>query len=225
MNYFAHGRDCLDAPFVLAGTAVPDWLSVVNRRVRARARLAQPWIEDPDQVVAGVARGIVKHHHDDAWFHQTRAFVELSLQLTVEIRDLLPDDNGFRHSFLGHILVEILLDGVLIEQDVARLDAYYRELEQLNPAAISAAVHRMATGRADRLPEMIYLFCRERFLYDYLDDVKLLSRLNRVMRRVQLPQLPDSMVSFLSHARHPIRERQQELLDSTIGPRSEEKPS
>ena len=34
---------------------------------------------------------------------------------------------------------------------------------------------------------MIPLFCTERFLYDYLDDAKLLARLNRVMGRVKLP--------------------------------------
>ena len=42
MNYFAHGWNYVDAPYVLAGTAVPDWLSVVDRRVRARARWRGP---------------------------------------------------------------------------------------------------------------------------------------------------------------------------------------
>ena len=33
MNYFAHGVRFLEDPYFLAGTAVPDWLSVVDRRV------------------------------------------------------------------------------------------------------------------------------------------------------------------------------------------------
>ena len=45
----------------------------------------------------------------------------------------------------------------------------------------------MTTGPVPTLERMIPLFCAERFLYDYLDDAKLLSRLNRVMRRVKLP--------------------------------------
>ena len=48
MNYFGHGHRFIDNPFFLAGTAVPDWLSVVNRRVRARRRLAEPYTQDPD---------------------------------------------------------------------------------------------------------------------------------------------------------------------------------
>ncbi|MFO8153438.1 hypothetical protein [Thioalkalivibrio sp.] len=213
MNYFAHGLKFLDTPYVLAGTAVPDWLSVVDRRVRARARRVAPWVDDPDPVISGVARGVIAHHHDDARFHQTRPFAELSLKLTVDMRRFLPDETGFRHSFLGHILVEILLDGVLIEQDMGRLDAYYHALGTLNPHRVSEAVHRVTTGRAEELPRMIQLFCRERFLYDYLDDAKLLMRLNRVMRRVNLPELPPSMLPFLAAARQPIRERAAELLD------------
>ena len=37
MNYFAHGHRFVDDPYFLAGTAVPDWLSVVDRKVRVRA--------------------------------------------------------------------------------------------------------------------------------------------------------------------------------------------
>ena len=40
MNYFAHGYAFLDDPYFLAGTAVPDWLSVIDRRMRARSKLA-----------------------------------------------------------------------------------------------------------------------------------------------------------------------------------------
>ncbi len=218
MNYFAHGRHLVDMPLVMAGTAVPDWLSVVDRRVRARAKLAKPWIDDADPVLAGVARGVVLHHHDDAWFHQTRAFAELSMQFTLDVRQALDGEAGFRpnfmgHGFLGHILVEILLDAALIEQDIKQLDAYYEAMERLDPTRIAGAVDQMTTGRAERLAELIGLFCRERFLYDYLDDARLRGRLNGVMRRVKLPQLPPSMHAVLAAARHPVRERLAELLD------------
>ena len=81
----------------------------------------------------------------------------------------------------------------------------------------------MTTGRAERLPEMIGLFCRERFLYDYPDDAKLLTRLNRVMCRVKLPELPPSMLTFLAGARQPVRERLPELLDGVNVPELKEK--
>jgi hypothetical protein len=212
MNYFGHGRHVVEDPYCLAGTAVPDWLSVVNRRVRARKKLARPFVHAADPELAGVARGVVRHHHDDDWFHRTRAFAELSWQFTVALRDRLPEDDGFRPSFLGHILVEILLDAALIEEAPARLDAYYNSLESLAPERVSQCVHHMTTGHAEALPEMIRLFCSERFLYDYGDDAKLLRRLNHVMRRVGLPPLPDALLAFLPAARQDVRRRRDELL-------------
>ncbi len=116
MNYFAHGRHFVDDPYFLAGTAMPDWLRVVDKRLRVRSRQAEQYLDAADARVARLAAGIVQHHRDDAWFHSTRAFAELNLSLCVLLRERLPADSGFRPFFLGHILVEILLDATLIEQ-------------------------------------------------------------------------------------------------------------
>ena len=212
MNYFAHGRDFVGEPYVLAGTAVPDWLNVVNRRAKARSRLAQPYTCDTDPMVAAIARGIVQHHRDDRWFHQSRVFAELSLEFTVQVRDRLPRDEGFRPSFLGHILVELLLDAALIEADPPLLDVYYDALQQIDPEAVARVVDRMCTQPAGMLALFILRFSEERFLYDYGDDERLLFRLNNVMRRVRLPSLPASLLEFFPAARTAVRRRIPELL-------------
>jgi hypothetical protein len=212
MNYFTHGRHYLSDPYFLAGTSVPDWLSVVNRKSRARSKLAKPWIDHEDPVLSAVARGIVQHHHDDDWFHQTRAFAELSLYFTKEVRDRLPNDDGFRPSFLGHILVELLLDATLVEDDPRLLDAYYETMDALDAHAVATAVNQMVTQQTGMLAFFIPRFSAERFLYDYLDDGKLLFRLNNVMRRVKLPFLPDRLTEFFPEARRLVRERARELL-------------
>jgi hypothetical protein len=212
VNYFAHGRDFVDDPYFLAGTAVPDWLSVVDRKVRAKSRLAERYLDHPDARMASLAAGIVRHHQDDRWFHQTRAFAELSLQFTVAIRNILPADDGFRPSFLGHILVEILLDAVLVEQEPQQLDAYYAAMQTVDPQVVGDAVNRMATRPSSLLSAFIPRFCAARFLYDYLQDEKLLWRLNLVMRRVRLAELPHAFLEVLPPARQSVRQRQRELL-------------
>ena len=212
MNYFAHGHRFVDDPYFLAGTAVPDWLSVVDRKVRARKNLAIPFRTDCDPWVASVAQGIVQHHEDDDWFHRGRDFSELSLEFTVEIRDRLAPDTSLRPSFLGHILVELLLDSCLISRDPARLNAYYSAVEQLDKTVVQRIVNRMTTRQTLHLQTMIGIFCRERFLYDYQDDQRLLFRLNQVMRRVHLPTLPDSFAHWLPVARIAVDGRADALL-------------
>ncbi|QDU95342.1 hypothetical protein [Lignipirellula cremea] len=220
MNYFAHGREHLSRPYFLAGVAAPDWLNVVDRKVRARSRLAAPCVGDADPAVAEVAQGVMQHHADDDWFHQTRAFAELNLAFTVAIRDALPPDGGFRPSFLGHILVEILLDDLLITEQPDQLEAYYKAMESLDGAVVAAALNRMATRPVEEATFAWFLerFCQERFLYDYADDGKLLMRLNQVMRRVALPALPDTLTRCFADMRNQVADRREELLSPPCHP-------
>lgn len=212
MNYFAHGRHFTHDAFFLAGTAAPDWLNVVDRKCRARERLAAPLVGDADPVVAAVARGVVQHHRDDAWFHQTAAFSELCLSLTILVRDALPPDPSLRPSFLGHILVELLLDAELIARHPQQIVDYYAALDSLDAAVFSHALQRMTTKPVGQLALLIPRFSAERFLYDYAEDGKLLRRLNAVMRRVQLASLPDDFTTTLAIARRWVAPRVDELL-------------
>jgi hypothetical protein len=216
MNYFAHGRRFLDDPYFLAGTAVPDWLNVVNRQLRARSKSARRLVAHSDRRQAAVARGIIQHHHDDDWFHQTRAFAELQLDFSKSIRDLLEPDDGFRPSFLGHILVELLLDATLIEDDVSLLDRYYTVLATVDASVVAAAVTEISGHPADMLTSFIPQFSSLRFLYDYRDDGKLLTRLNNVMHRVQLAPLPAELVGLFPAARQAVRARKSELLAGEV---------
>ena len=220
MNYFAHGRPHVDDPYRLAGTAIPDWLGVVDRKVRVRPRQAATALEDDDPRVVALARGVMQHHHDDAWFHETRAFAELSMGLSLEIRDHLADFDGLRPGFLGHIVVEILLDAVLVAESPVRLEQYYDALTRVDPAVVQTTVERLSGRACPRLAEFIPRFLSERFLWDYLDDAKLVHRLNQVMRRVGLDTLPDCFLDLLPEARRRISARHLELLtpDETVDP-------
>ena len=197
---------------MLAGTAAPDWLNVVDRKCRARERLAAPLVNDADPIVAAVAQGVVQHHRDDAWFHQTLAFNELCLALTVLVRDALPPDPSLRPSFLGHILVELLLDSELIGRHPQQIIDYYAALDALDAEAFAAALDRMTTKPAGSIALLIPRFSAERFLYDYAEDGKLLRRLNAVMRRVHLAELPEDFTQILGTARRMVEPRVDELL-------------
>jgi hypothetical protein len=216
VNYFAHGWRFVEEPYFLAGTAVPDWLNVVDRKVRVRSKHALLHCDATDPVVAAVARGVAQHHRDDAWFHETASFAELSWGLTVFVRDALAPDPGLRPSFLAHILVEILLDATLIAEDPASLEAYYRAVERLDPEAVQSAVNCLAPTPCERLAEFVAAFCRERFLWDYTDDARLWYRLNQVMRRVKLAPLPEEFRDLLPEARRMVAERKVELLTPPI---------
>jgi hypothetical protein len=106
-----------------------------------------------------------------------------------------------RPHFLGHILVELLLDAALIAEDPRGVDAYYRALAAVDARRVAEAVGRMNGADASPLVEIIERFLAMRFLYDYVEDEPLAYRLNQVMRRVRLPELPARFIEILPDAR------------------------
>ena len=214
MNYFAHALPFLDDdPYFVAGTGVPDWLTVADRGVRVRLKHARPLAADPDPRVAAVARGTMQHVRDDYRFHKSRAFFELSVGLGARARGVLGSEDDFRSGFLGHLLVELLLDASLAAEQPSRLEAYYRLLDAVDPAVVQGAVNRMAPRPTERLAVMISEFRRLRILWDYLEDGKLMGRLSQVMRRVKLPELPEGFCQILPEARRQVDARRSELLE------------
>jgi len=212
VNYFAHGLRFLHRPHFLAGTAVPDWLSVADRGVRVRPRLVEPLLEGDAGPETDVAAGILQHFHDDQWFHSTRGFAEISAWLTRLFRETLGYNEDLRAGFLGHIVTEMLLDAVLIERDPKALDEYYAALRGVDPACVQGIVNRAARNTTERLAPLILLFARERFLYDYRTPARLLYRLNQVMRRVKLQLLPEAVIDVLESGRELIARRVDDLL-------------
>jgi len=116
-------------------------------------------------------------------------------------------------NFLGHLLVEVLLDAALAAEDPSRVERYYQTLAQIDPQQVAAAVNRLAARPTRKLTPFILMFLAERILWDYLEDGKLMIRLNQVMRRVHLPPLPESFASILPGARQMVTRRKAELLE------------
>lgn len=190
MNYFAHAIRFLDRPVFAVATGLPDMLSVIDRSMRLREKRVAPFLNDDNAFRAEVAAGVLQHLHDDHWFHGTRAFVETSAELTTLFRKVLPHDEGMRCAFLGHIVTELQLDGALHEAHPGSLDRYYQLLDEVDRARIADDVNAMATKTSDRLERLLAGFAREQFLRDYPHPNRLRLRLNQVMLRVGLEQLP-----------------------------------
>lgn len=212
MNYFTHALPHLRDPVFIAGTALPDWLSVVNRKVRLRPRTLQPFFEHPDPFVAALATGAQRHLDDDGWFHSTRGFAEVTAELGLLFRQRLHGSDGFRCGFLGHLVLELLLDAVLWEQFPSAMDTYYELLVELDSGRIEDVVTEIAGVRPEKLAWFINLYREEQILRDYADDDRLLRRLNQVLRRVKLSPLPEAAVEWLADARQIVRTRVGDVL-------------
>ncbi len=213
MNYLAHGIRFLDRPYFMAGTAVPDMLSVVDRRVRMRTKRIEPllpeWPEGSPE--HEVALGILQHLSDDDWFHTTLGFSDITGRMAGLFREALPDDR-FLNGFLGHIVTELLIDAELSERHPLHLERYYHAMQTVDPHVVQRVVNASSREPTDQLAEFIPLFIAEGFLRDYRDSAKLLRRLNQVMKRVKLEPLPVSTIEVLDAGRELVATHLETLL-------------
>ncbi len=218
MNYLAHAYQHLADPHFAAGTALPDWLSVIDRKNRARRQYAEPLTCHGDPRIASFARGCIQHHDDDFWFHQNEPFVRLSTTFAVELRLLLDAGMGHQAGFVGHIAVELMLDAVLVERSPSLLDEYYTLLAELDPEFIQSAANEICRRPVTRLVELLPKFVEARFIAQYSSDVLLLRSFNGIMKRIALPQLPETVVGWIPSARERVRDVADELLRPSLRP-------
>lgn len=222
MNYLTHAHQLLldlgdDVdPYEIAGTSLPDWLGVVDRKVRVRSAAAATVLGDPNPQVIALARGVMRHHHDDGWFHETETFRLLCVEFAQELRQRCGDDTGMRSGFVGHVLVEILLDATLSERHLDLLDRYYRAVGLIDPLLIQTCVDRLSRVTSERVAGIVPRLISEGFLRDYSNDEKLRVRLNQVMRRVRLPELPETLLEWLPEARERVRESCDALITAPV---------
>ena len=214
MNYLAHGYRYTDRPYVLAGTALPDWLRASDGRYRFRPGVLPPGREDGSPL-AELSRGIARHLRDDVLFHRAHAFEATVTTITARLRSRFPDRPYLRAHFLAHLLTELLLDATLVEQNPGILERYYDALERVELEAVEQIVVGAFGQSPPRFLDRVKRFRRERFIEDYQRDEGLLRRIEQVVARVGLPPLPEGLQDVLGPARAIVADRADGLLAIT----------
>ena len=212
MNYLAHGRESLDHPFLLAGTALPDWLRVLERRLKVSEDQVGRALESGEEDVVAMARGARRHHQDDRWFHRNAVFVELSARVTLLLRECVTAAPGYRPSFLAHLLVELLLDAGLQKRHPPLLECYYSSLGGLGSGRVVEVAEAILERALPGLERLFRAFCEQRFLEDYTQDERLVFRVDQVLARVGLPRLPQELMGLLPELRGMVDAEQRRLL-------------
>ena len=174
MNYFGHAAVASwsdAAPGVVLGAMLPDFATMCGGRLEAA----------DDEVVAS---GIALHHATDAVFHQLPAVVALMKELDARLADRCA--RGPRRA-AAHIGVELLLDGVLLDEPAYRA-AY------LGGLAHDAALRWRAGDEAGRFAGLLERLRARGIPEDLRLPAAVTARLHRILaHRPLLAPSPDDL--------------------------------
>jgi len=217
MNYLAHARDVLERPWVLAGTVLPDWVRIIDSRARLR-----PWMVDgagaPGSPRAELHEGLARHFEDDAWFHATDAFREVTDAIVALIRERHPDrpDRRMRASFYAHILLEMLLDAWILETRPGVSGQFSRAVLSLDHDVLVSEAVRVTSRPVTGLIDIVGRFENPAVLAGYGNDREVARRLGVMGSRVRQPDLPADFESIVAEARSLVASRAADLLDGPV---------
>ena len=216
MNCLSHAWKYLDDPWFAAGTCLPDWLGMMERKNKFRRAKVSSFIQlnEPTDNSTVLAKGILQHLADDDAFHGSIAFMETSLTVSRWVKEAVNSENMNRPAFVGHILVELLLDATIEMDNPGTLDHYYATIATVSAQDLQDSFYHLATKPTTRVQTFLSHYLSERFLFDYLRDDRLLVRMNGILNRVALDPLPTSILPTFAISRDLVWNRRQSLLDS-----------
>jgi hypothetical protein len=137
------------------------------------------------------------------------------MQFSKRIQQHCVDASDMRTSFLGHILVELLLDAELIARDPRRLERYYAAVHRTDATQVAAWIEQMSCNSVGDLAAFIPRFVSVRFLADYANDDSLCYRVNQVLNRVGLTELPKTFCELLPDLRKQVAQNAQTLMTAS----------
>jgi hypothetical protein len=127
--------------------------------------------------------GAMKHIERDGHFH-SHAFFDDMCEKIGGIIDETPAKSIPKTWFLAHILLEMAIDRLLMEENISYLDEFYAELEGVKEDEIKMYFEHNKLSKADVFTEKLNKFIEHKWLYKYLEDDMLPKSLNRVYFRI-----------------------------------------
>lgn len=174
-------------PEFLIGSALPDFAAIGRFRLTEAATEASP----------GLADGLNVHHRTDDSFHRHSWFREANEAVTDRLQAL-----GVARGpamACGHVGVELLLDGLLLDRD----DALRGRVEQSMAAVGDPALglrSLVADEHRDRWADHLVRIARWPLPLDYREPAAVARRLARILSARPRLALPDHQIDQVTFA-------------------------
>lgn len=190
MNFVAHfylDRHYGNSSFAI-GAATPDLLSIYNAELRIKnAQVQKVDTDSLSPVGQELLKGVERHFLADRIFHSSEFFTAETQFLSRSFADNFMDGDVPRKYFIAHVLLELMLDKVLIDNNPGLLEEYYHQFDEPDDFGEIHAATELISGRdLPNYDHFLQKFSENRYLYHYRRWDHIVYVLSRIMRRVNI---------------------------------------
>lgn len=192
MNFAAHFFLDLDRPESLfhIGAATPDLLSIYNPEMRIKeSHLKNIDFDSLGPPEETFIAGIHRHFHADKVFHSSGFFRQETTEIIERLKNSFEEGAVPRKFFIGHILLELLLDKVLIDTHPNMLGAYYEHFAKVSPLEVRRVTEIAVSRELPNYEHFIAKFIGNQYLYEYMEFDHIVFVVGRILRRVSIDQI------------------------------------
>lgn len=197
MNYFAHYffDHQKDNSYYNAGLVMPDFARVAEGAKRIRIALEFHPVEQ--ELLHQLHLGSKQHYQSDAIFHNSE-FFKVNTRLLDELftKNNFPRQNQ-RIWFLSHILFELLIDRVLIQQYPQMLKDFYTSLHQTELEVVVQYLQYSQKDGTGRFTKFWKGFIEAQYMQYYVLDDKFIYSLNRILESAKQSHLTKEQETIL----------------------------
>jgi hypothetical protein len=154
-------------------------------------------IEFTTEEIGAINRGCNRHFESDRKFHNWATFVRLSQEAIDQIRES-GDKDLDRDYFISHILVEILLDKILLEQNPNLAEEFYTMINSVEMDWILKYLRYSGLQDDELFKGNHRRFMKATFLKKYTSIENAISMLEQVAIRASLKEFTEGQKSLLT---------------------------
>lgn len=190
MNYLSHHLvarrlDADASPWFYVGNLLPDLLpSSGDARVRGKDVASVP---ERNVDFAALVRGARLHIATDKSFHGNKAFASACAEASAQLKAMPFDQPLNRTFFLAHALVEIALDGWIIQDIPGTAEDLYRQLSLVGIMPLVKETEAIVNVPLPNFESYLGHFLNSRFLLTYATSDGCATALRRVCDRANIP--------------------------------------
>jgi len=183
VNFLSHYYiDSTDNEYFNCGLALPDLVSVVDRKLKKID------VFNPDIISHfHINQGWNRHLLTDKVFHNSDIFTQQNKNIKLLWLELGLPTSDVKLFFIAHILFELLLDRWILNHDKSWADKFYKDLSDCDIQQVSAFCFSSKPEYSFKFSQFLDRFLLHQWVYQYQSEVGLLTAINKISERMNLP--------------------------------------